>query len=454
MKLFSEKNIREIQYGYKAKEYSVEEIAGEIINLSKKYRKFNVWNDFNENVFLEDARKSQKLIECEQLRRLSGIPFGVKDIINTYQYTTEMGSRVWKGFCAGNDARIVAQMKWEGGIVAGKTVTAEFAVHDLNATQNPYDTTRTPGTSSSGSAVAVALGMVPVALATQTAGSIIQPASFCGIFGFKPSFGVIPRVGIWKTADSLDTVGFFTSNIKNIRMVFDSVSVSGPDYPFSYRAYRDENRQKKGKRPWKVAFIKTYAWNNAETYVKNSIQKWIMDLGQDPDIYIEEIEIDHIIKDAHNIHKIIYNKSLSYYFEKEYLDKENISDVMKEMITEGNSTDVKDYLEALVCQEQMIEKMDQFMQGYDAIISMSAASVAVKRGEVEKDDPDLIWTLLHLPTVNVPVFWEEQNKMPFGVQVSARKYNDYLLMDFLEDLAEKDVIPQNVQQMNYKELDL
>ena len=156
---------------------------------------------------------------------IEGIPFGVKDIFNTSFFPTQMGSPIWKNFTPGNNARVVDSLLLAGGLVAGKTVTAEFAVHALNETRNPHDLSKTPGTSSSGSAAAVATGMVPFALASQTAGSIIRPASFCGVWGMKPSFGMIPRTGVLKTTDSLDTIGFVAAHAKSLRKILDHTRV-------------------------------------------------------------------------------------------------------------------------------------------------------------------------------------------------------------------------------------
>ena len=131
-----------------------------------------------------------------------------------------MGSSIWSKHYAGNNARVIDNLICSGAHIIGKTVTAEFAVHSLNETLNPHDITKTPGTSSSGSAVAVQIGNVPFALGSQTAGSIIRPASFCGVWGFKPSFGLIPRTGVLKTTDTLDTVGILSSHGSNLRNVF------------------------------------------------------------------------------------------------------------------------------------------------------------------------------------------------------------------------------------------
>ena len=222
---------------------------------------------------------------------IEGIPFGVKDIFNTREFPTQMGSPIWENFTPGNNARVVDSLLSEGGVVVGKTVTAEFAVHELNATLNPHDTTRTPGTSSSGSAAAVATGMVPFALATQTAGSIIRPASFCGVWGMKPSFGLIPRTGVLKTTDSLDTIGFVATHARSLRTVLDILRVRGPDYPFVYRNVdRLGTNPKPNREGWRVGFVKTHTWNGATAYARNAIEDLVGRIAREDDFSVEEIK--------------------------------------------------------------------------------------------------------------------------------------------------------------------
>lgn len=448
MKLFIEHSIDEILKKVNCNEISLEQIEEECVSLSIQYEKYKAWKCFSEEKFKKCYNEAKKRFTLGNIRKLEGIPIGVKDVINTEEYPTQMGSVIWEDFQAGNDARIIHNIKYSGGIIAGKTVTAEFAVHTLNETLNPYDVSKTPGTSSSGSAVAVSLGIVPVALATQTAGSIIRPASFCGIYGFKPSFGLIPRTGILKTTDSLDTVGYLTANLKNLRTMFKIITVKGPNYPFSFRALNDTIRQNRIDRNWKIAFVKTYTWNEADDYVKDEINNFYQILKKDNEIDTEELEIDDIIFNAHYIHAEIYDKSLSYYFANEHNDKKHVSNVMNKMIEHGEKISTENYLEALEKQNSMCKKMDNLMQNYDAIISMSTASVAPNRGVFEKDDPSLIWTLLHLPTVNVPLFYDKESGLPFGIQISSRKYNDYLLLNLLDYLSEKKYIPQHSKIIN------
>ena len=174
-----------------------------IAAVDKHESSVHAWECFDRQKLVCQAEQSTARIrDGNEPRPLEGLPVGVKDIFNTADFPTQMGSPLWQGFTPGNDARVLYDMKRLGAIVPGKTVTAEFAVHSLGKTLNPHAGNRTPGTSSSGSAVAVATGMVSVALGTQTAGSIIRPASFCGVWGCKPSFGLVPRTGTLKTTDS------------------------------------------------------------------------------------------------------------------------------------------------------------------------------------------------------------------------------------------------------------
>lgn len=187
---------------------------------------------------------------------MAGVPVGVKDIFNTYDYPTGMGSEIMKGYTPGNDARVVSNIRLEDGIVMGKTVTAEFAVHHPGPTLNPHDLTRTPGTSSGGSAAAVASMMVPVALATQTGGSCIRPASYCGVHGFKPSFGLLPRTGILKTTDTLDSIGIVSRAVDDLELMFEVLRVHGHNYPISEQALNDPLRRTVKDRPWRVGVVR------------------------------------------------------------------------------------------------------------------------------------------------------------------------------------------------------
>ena len=205
------------------------------------------WAYFDREKVLAQARcLDKKIAHGQTLGELCGVPIGIKDTFNTQDMPTSMGSPIWEGFRPGNDARVVFYLRQADGVIAGKTVTAEFAVHAPGKTVNPHAPGYSPGTSSSGSAAAVAAHMVPLALGTQSAGSIIRPASYCGVYGFKPSFGLVPRTGILKTTDTLDTVGVFARVPEDLNLLFEVIRVHGENFPVSHALLMDPACQNPG----------------------------------------------------------------------------------------------------------------------------------------------------------------------------------------------------------------
>lgn len=443
--MFRKYSISEIHRQFEIGSLDPMTVAEECIDrVNRLNPEFHPWVCFEPDALISDARKvRESLARKTPLRALEGIPIAVKDVFNTADFPTQMGSELWSGFTPGNDARVVYYLKNAGGLVAGKTVTAEFAVHALNETLNPHNIELTPGTSSSGSAVAVALGMVPVALGTQTGGSIIRPASFTGVYGFKPSFGLIPRTGSLKTTDSLDTIGFFVSHPSDMRRVLEVLRVHGPNFPLSYRALKDHGRQNKpANRPWKIALAKTHTWSHASEYAKESLMHFARILGAQQNIDLVETVLPTEMERAHEVHATIYDKSLSYYFKEEFKSHDRISLIMQEMIARGERISAEKYRVALDAQNRLIEEMDGIMENFDAVICLSTAGAAPMRNVLEAPDPALMWTLTHLPSVNAPVFSSSENA-PFGLQIVARKYNDHLLLNFVDYLRQTGLIPEH-----------
>lgn len=370
---------------------------------------------------------------------LNGIPFGIKDIFNTKVMPTTMGSPIWEGYIAGNNARCVDSLLRRGALSFGKTVTAEFAVHSLNATLNPYDVTKTPGTSSSGSAVAVALGIVPFALGTQTAGSIVRPASFCGVWGFKPSFGLIPRTGVLKTTDSLDTVGFFSYFGSDLRRILSSIRVSGMNYPNVFKKVDSRGAFPKSKgMTWKIGILYSSFWADSANDIKSAFKKIVSLLENDKSFELELID-DQLLDKIHDNHAIIYEKSLSYYFMEEYKTSEHISPIMREMIEKGKSITSKSYLNALRVQANNIRDIGKTIERYDAILTISTATSAPNRNDLEKEDPSLAFTFLGMPSLHVP-YCLDTNNMPIGFQITSARYNDYLILQLVDLFMKKGFI--------------
>ena len=382
---------------------------------------------------------AQRVDETQRRGRLAGVPFGIKDIFNTKQFPTEMGSPIWKDFRPGNNARVVDSLVVAGALPVGKTVTAEFAVHALNDTRNPHAPSHTPGTSSSGSAAAVATGMVPFALGSQTAGSIIRPASFCGIWGMKPSFGLIPRTAVLKTTDSLDTIGFLAAHGTSLRPILDEVRVTGPDYPYVYR-HVDGRRATRDHRQWRVGVVKTHVWPEAPPYAQQAILTLADRIGHEPGFSVEDVTLPPELEQSHALHATLYSKSLAYYFQRESVKSHQISPIMRAMMAEGEGIEYEHFLESLEAQRLIARLLDAALEPYDFVLSLGTASSAPQRGVTELPDPSLIWTLCHVPAVLAPAF-RSPDGLPFGVQFVGRRWTDYQVLDGIETLVERGVLP-------------
>jgi Asp-tRNA(Asn)/Glu-tRNA(Gln) amidotransferase A subunit family amidase len=401
------------------------------------------WAFLEPEKMIEKAEKiDSKLVRGVTPGPLVGIPIGVKDIFNTYDMPTQMGSPIWKDFTPGNDARVVHYLRMAQAVVLGKTITAEFAVHTPGPTRNPHNPAYMAGTSSTGSAVAVAASMVPLSLGTQTAGSTIRPASYTGVFGFKPSFGLLPRTAMLKTTDSLDTVGMFARSVRDLRLIFEVMRVKGVDYPIQQQVFLEPERLVKSG-TWQVRLVKGPKWSEAEPYVRDKMNTFAACLDREKDINVDEFDLPSRINAVHKLHGIIYDRTLAYYFQEEFKQETLVSQTMYEIIRRGNEISLDAYKEALEMQFQITRELDQYLvdNEIDILLDISTGGEALE-GLDSLDRPDhcLIWTFCGTPAINLPVF-SGPNRLPFGAQIVSRRYNDYLLLSFAENLNRMGLIP-------------
>lgn len=400
-----------------------------VLNLNYKF-----CSSFNEEYVYQQLDE----LFVRKRKKFSFIPFGIKDVFNTKVLPTEMGSEIWKDFHAGNNARIVDEIIHAGGIVFCKTTTAEFAVHyfDNNTTINPHNKNHITGTSSAGSAVAVSCGAIPVALATQTAGSIIRPASFCGVFGFKPSFGAIDRTGVLKTNDTLDTIGFIGADLDIIFKTFIELYQNTNDYPMS-KLYLENYNKGSPKKPNILIIDDDFKeFSNYESYVHDSFEKATSIISKENNIVNVEKKELKFLNEIHKSHQTIYDKSLSYYFLEESKVHEKISDVMTDIISRGKEYSEENYIQELKNQICFTEQFNEILNKYniDYIVTPSTASCAPLIGDREKDDTSLIWTYFGMPSVSLPLFKHDNLGLPYGLEVVAPRYNDFRLLKFANNI--------------------
>lgn len=361
---------------------------------------------------------------------LFGVPIGLKDVFNTYDMPTEMGSPIYAGYTPGNDARVVSNCRLARALIAGKTVTAEFAVHHPGPTLNPYDPTRTPGTSSSGSAVAVATSMVPLGMGTQTAGSIIRPASYCGVFGFKPSFGLVPRTGVLKTTDTLDTIGWMARSVDDLSLLFEIVRVRGHNYPVSEAGLADRGARAPADGRWRIGLVESYVDHHQDPAVTEALRNLALGLERQG-ATIVPFRLPRSMTSAHDVHDVIYTCALAYYFRPEWSAKPTLfSDRLSSMIAAGLNISGERYQRALAEQVRISRAFDEAVKSIDVLICPSTAGEApVGLDTIDPPDTCLIWTLCGAPVVSLPVLTGPRG-LPVGMQAVARRFADYRLIEF------------------------
>jgi Asp-tRNA(Asn)/Glu-tRNA(Gln) amidotransferase A subunit family amidase len=359
---------------------------------------------------------------------LHGIPVGVKDIIDTAGMPTEHGTVLHAGRRPRDDATVVSLLKTAGAIVLGKTVTTELAVYGPNKTRNPHHAGRTPGGSSSGSAAAVAAGMVPLAIGTQTNGSVIRPASFCGVLGYKPSHGLISRRGILAQSPPLDTVGVMARDLDDGAMLAEVLMA----FDASDRAMRPHARpdllrvsREAPPVPPTLAFVRQPVWDHAAEDTKAGFAELVEHLGE----RVEEVALPDMFDDAIAVHQTIMEADLAKSFAPEYTrGRDQLTGRLCEMIERGQRTLAVDYNRAL---ERVVEYdavLAALFQRYDAILTPAAAGEAPV-GLESTGSPIFctIWTLCGTPAITLPLLTGAEG-MPIGVQLVGQKGDDARLL--------------------------
>jgi amidase len=344
---------------------------------------------------------------------LAGVPFGVKDIIDTADMPTEWGTPIHRGRRTDRDAACVALTRKAGGVLLGKTVTTEFANLHPGPTRNPHDLTRTPGGSSSGSAAAVADRMVPIALGTQTTGSTIRPASFCGVFGYRPTYGEHRLHGVMEASGSLDTLGILARSLEDIALYRD-VLLGVPPEPIADVA-----------RPPRVGLCRTHNWHQVEPATQRLIEDAAQRLAQ-AGAPVADVELPPDFARLNEAHRWIssfeFARTFTWEIEHHW---DAISETLRNRrLADGLSCSLERYVEMQDLAESCRHRMDAVWDDHDVLLTPSAFGEAPVGLPAFAGAPFyMMWTVLHLPTVTLPVF-TGPNGMPVGAQVLARRHDD------------------------------
>jgi len=369
---------------------------------------------------------------------LHGVPVGLKDIIDTRDMPTEYGSPLYAGHTPSRDAAVVAMLRAAGAVVMGKTVTTEFAYRTPGKTRNPHDPARTPGGSSSGSAAAVAAGMVPLALGSQTGGSTIRPASYCGIYGFKPTHGLVPRSGMFMLSRSLDHVGLFARTLEDIALLASQVvgwDERDPDTRPRPRPPFLEVLAEEPPLPPMFAFVKTPHWEKTDEDTRGAFAELVEHLGAQ----CEEVDLFPSAVEAWDWHRTIMQAEMAVYLAREWeKGRERLSEPMRAQLERGRQVKAFDYLRAVALSRALPDTfLELFQQRYDAILTPCASGTA-PAGLESTGDPAFcaLWTLCGMPSVSLPLM-QGASGLPLGVQLVGPRHGDARLLRTARWLVER-----------------
>ncbi len=407
---------------------SEEVVAASLERISQKEPEIGAWAYFDAAYAIEQARQADRLRGTGQpVGPLHGVPFGAKDIYDTADMPTEHGSAAFAGHRPSKDAAAVTRLREAGAILIGKTVTTELAVYHPGKTRNPHNPAHTPGGSSSGSAAAVAANMVPLTLGTQTNGSVIRPASFCGVYGFKPSFGMVSRAGILTQSPPLDTPGVFARSVEDLALAADLLSAYDPLDSWMFpRSRGSHSHVAAGEPPLPplVAFVKTPFWDRADEPTREAFAELREALGD----HCEEVELPAIFASSEQWHRQIMLPDIARHFgpiaEK---SGDVLSTKLKGMIEEGHRVTAVDYNRAQQQSELLYALLGEYFERYAVILTPAAPGPAPKSLETTGDPIfSTLWTYLGVPAVSIPLL--EIDSMPVGVQLIGARREDARLL--------------------------
>jgi Asp-tRNA(Asn)/Glu-tRNA(Gln) amidotransferase A subunit family amidase len=372
------------------------------------------WVHVDANQALAAAREADSARAAgESLGALHGVPVGIKDIFDTADMPTQCGSDLYRGRQPERDSAAVASLRRAGAIIIGKTVTAELALSAPGPTANPLDLARTPGGSSSGSAAAVADAMVPLAIGSQTTGSVIRPASYCGIVGYKPSFGAIPTDGMHILADALDHVGLFARHLEDIPLMAKAMMPG---------AFSKAGVPPAG--PPRIGIVRAPVWREASDDARSRFDGWASNVGAE-----DVVELGDVFDDAVACQRLILDANLAANLGDACRDRPgDLRDITRERVRNGSAIGADDLARATSRVEEQRSRLREIFQNYDALLTLAAPGEA-PRGLSSTGNAvfSAIWTLTGVPAVSLPLL-EGENGLPIGVQVIGESGTDEKLL--------------------------
>ncbi len=403
-------------------------VAACLKRIEEREPEVQAWQHLDPDLALQQAKaRDDQRMHAEPLGPLHGVPVGLKDIIDTRAWPTENGAVVDAGRQPAEDASIVHFLTQSGAVLMGKTVTTELAVRGPGKTRNPHNPKHTPGGSSSGSAAAVAAGMIPLAVGTQTRGSVIRPASYCGVFGFKPTHGRISRHGVLPLSRFLDHIGVFARSVDDIALISDALmrfDNNDPDMTPAAAPGMFEIATSEPPAPPRFSFVKTAAWANAAEDAREAILELVDALGD----ACGEAPLPESFGHVQTYIKRVMNVDLAYNL-ADHMKRgaDQLASVLQEMIEDGRQTSAVDYLHGRDARSYYRALLEETFEECDALLTLAALSTAPEGMATGDASANSLWSLTGLPAVTLPLLVGE-NGMPLGVQLVAPAGDDARLL--------------------------
>ncbi len=386
------------------------------------------WQYLDAKHALEQARvRDLERSEGRPCGPLHGVPVGVKDIIDTSDMPTEDGTVLHAGRTPERDATVVSLLRAAGAVIMGKTVTTECATYTPGKTRNPHNAERTPGGSSSGSAAAVAAGMVPLALGSQTNGSVIRPAAFCGVYGFKPTHGLISRHGILKLSRALDHVGVFARTLEDVALLTEQLTgYDENDADTRPRARMPLLQTMIEEPPFApyFAFVKTPLWERAEAGTHEAFSELADVLGGQ----CREHALPESLHEAWEWQRTIMEADMAANLDLEWeKGRDRLSASLRDQLARGREIRTLDYQRALARIPAINQGFDELFLSYDAVLTPAAPGTAPQLAATGDPAFCTLWTLCGMPAVSLPLMQGEDG-LPLGVQLVGRRGDDARLL--------------------------
>ncbi len=385
-----------------------------------------------DNAFEQASESDKRRKENKQstFSELEGIPYGLKDIFDTKNILTEAGSEIYKGRIPDSDAHVVELLNANGAVLLGKTITTEFADGHPPETKNPWDANRTPGGSSTGSAVAVATRMLPYALGTQTVGSVLRPAAYNGIVGLKPTYGLVSRSGVIPQSDSCDTVGVLCRNVNDAWLIFKLIiGYDSKDKKSLIQAESFDIRENLGNFIPKIGFLNKYFMEESDEQVKNSTLSALKSLSNQG-ATIEELELKIDFESGFQSHRIVQQSEMAQWHEPLYSKYQNkYKPITLEYIKSGFTQNATDYINALGFRNRMRKIFIDSLKSFDVLIMPTASGLPPKdlsrTGDTRFQSP---WTFAGFPSIAIPAGLSE-NGFPQSLQLVSSPYKERKLLN-------------------------